>query len=68
MYVRPDFKSKKDLKDAVKARALVTVYAPGLGTPVLNGKEYVCGPHSPRPHTWYATVLVLDGRVTKVIS
>lgn len=58
MYTEINFKSKKALKDAIAAGTEVRLFAPGLGTPVENGSEYVCGPHYPAPHKWYATVTV----------
>lgn len=66
MYVSPNFKTKKALKEAVTAGQAVTVFAPGLGNPVRNGTETISGPHFPEPHTWHATVTVVDGLVTKV--
>lgn len=52
--------------DWLVPRQPITLYAPGLGSPTLNGTETVEGPHSPAPHTWYATVEVKDGIVVKV--
>jgi hypothetical protein len=68
MYVEPNYRTKKALKDAVAAGQRVTVFAPGLGSPTQNGEETVEGPHYPEPHRWYATVIVKDGRVVKVKS
>jgi len=68
MYVRPNFRTKKELKEAIKAGQLVSVFSPGPFPCTLNGKEYIEGPHYPKPHTWYASVEVKDGYVTKVIS
>jgi hypothetical protein len=31
-----------------------------------NGTEFVEGPHHPQPHTWYAQVVVENGKVVKV--
>lgn len=66
MYVNPNFRSKKALKDAVKAGQTVTVFAPGLGEVPVNGTACVEGPHYPKPHTWYGEVTIKDGRVTAV--
>jgi hypothetical protein len=68
MYVSPNFKTKKALKEAVKNGEEITVFAPGLGTPKVNGPETVEGPHYPAPHSWYARVEMKDGRVVKVIQ
>jgi len=66
MYASKNFKTKKQFKEAVAAGERVTLFAPGLGTPAMDGKETVSGPHYPAPHTWYATVTMKDGVVTKV--
>lgn len=66
MYTDINFKTKKALKEAVAEGRQVTLFAPGLGSPKQNGKEYVEGPHYPAPHTWYAQVEVQNGLVVKV--
>jgi hypothetical protein len=66
MYVTPNFKTKKALKEAVARGDEVNVFAPGLGTPNQNGTETISGPHFPKPHTWYAKVTVKDGKVIGV--
>lgn len=66
MYTTRNFKSKKAFKEAVANGERITLFAPGLGTPNQNGRESVCGPHYPAPHTWYAEVEVKDGVVVKV--
>ena len=66
MYTTTNFKSKKAFKDAVAQGVQVRLFAPGLGTPNDNGTETVCGPHYPKPHTWYAKVTMKDGVVVKV--
>ena len=66
MYVTPNFKTKKELKEAVAAGRYVSVFAPGLGKPAAEGWETVEGPHYPEPHRWYANVWMEAGRVVKV--
>lgn len=66
MYVRPNFKTKKALKEAVAAGEDVRVFSPGFGAVKLDGIEYVEGPHAPAYHAWYAEVTVKDGKVVKV--
>lgn len=68
MYVEPNFKSKKELKEAVKRGDVVTVFSPGPFPCNENGKVCVEGPHYPKAHSWYAEVLVSNFRVTKVVS
>ena len=66
MYVSPNFKTKKALKEAVAAGKTVTVFSPGLVPPNMNGTESVEGPHHPEPHMWYADVETHNGVVVKV--
>jgi hypothetical protein len=67
-YVSPNFKSKKELKEAVKAGKLVSAYSPGPFPPKRNGREGIEGPHYPEPHRWYAEVEVENGYVKKVLA
>lgn len=69
MYVSPNFKTKKQLKEAVAAGRSVTIWQPGPfgGNEPKNGRVAVEGPHYPAPHSWYATVTVENGVVTKVV-
>jgi len=66
VYTETNYQTKKQLKDDVSAGKRVTLFAPGLGAPKVNGTEYVEGPHYPAPHKWYASVIMIDGIVTKV--
>lgn len=66
MYTDINFKSKKALKEAVAKGDMVTIHAPGLGTPKVNGMDFVEGPWYPKPHRWYAEVILKDGIVAKV--
>ena len=66
MYTAIDFKHKTHLIKAVKNGEKVTIYAPGYGKPVINGEEFVEGPHYPKAHTWYAKVIMKDGIIIKV--
>jgi hypothetical protein len=77
MYVDPNFKTKKALKEAVQRGEDVSIFDPGpfnhktgsvlsgLGG-IDNGTFSVEGPHYPEPHRWYARVQVSGGRVVKV--
>ena len=66
MYVSPNFKTKKALKDAVAEGFRVEVFNPGLGGQPTDGRHSVEGPHFPEPHRWYAEVIVKSGVVVKV--
>lgn len=66
MYTSVNFKTKKELKQAVADGQKITLFAPGLGAPKADGTEYVEGPHYPQPHRWYAQVEMKGGYVVKV--
>lgn len=68
MYVDPNFKTKKELKEAVARGDSVYVFSPGPFPPKTDGIEFIEGPHYPKPHMWYAQVEVKDGKVIKVKS
>jgi hypothetical protein len=70
-YVRPNAKTKKQLKELVASGTSVEVYQPGGMFPltVHNGRVSIEGPHYPEPHRWYAVVEVDDNyRVTRVVQ
>jgi len=66
-YCDRNYKTKKALKDDVKAGKPVTVCPtePHEGQ-VRDGTVCVGGPHFPAPHRWYATVTLKGGVVVKV--
>jgi hypothetical protein len=70
MYTEINFKTKKALKDAVKAGKRLGYFQPnsdvtGREAP-QNGTIYLEGPHYPAPHTWYAQAEVKDGVIVKI--
>jgi len=68
MYVLPNFKTKKELKEAVARGEAISLWQPGPfgGNEPNNAVVGVEGPHFPKAHSWYARVTVVDGKVTKV--
>lgn len=66
MYVDPNCKTKKELRERVANGEEVYVFSPGPFPAKKNGTEFIEGPHYPKPHTWYAQVEVKDGKVIKV--
>lgn len=66
MYVDPNFKTKKALKEALAAGKTVHVYAPGLGEVPANGYVGLEGPHYPKAHTWYGAGTMKDGKLVFV--
>lgn len=66
MYCETNYKTKKQLKEAVASGMKIGIYAPGMGEPKTNGMEFLEGPWFPKPHTWYAQVEMKDGVIVKV--
>ena len=72
MYTYFDFRTKKELKEAIARGDEIGVYQHndlfGNTEKVQRGKHSVTleGPHYPRPHRWYAQAEVVDGLVLKV--
>ena len=72
MYTDRNYRTKKALKEDLAAGRKITIYQPGQlfnppeASPTYTGKAYVEGPHYPRPHTWYAEVDLVDGKIVKV--
>jgi len=67
MYATTNFRTKKQLKEAVASGRLIGVYNPSGMFPVPdNGTGVVEGPHYPEPHRWYAKVWLKDGIIIKV--
>jgi len=74
MYTERNFKTKKDLKNAVSE-------SQAGGTPVMvfdtaligaksqadiNGTVYLEGPHYPEPHRWYAQAQCESGKILSI--
>jgi hypothetical protein len=68
MYTMQNFRTKKQLREAVAAGQRVSIYQPGPfgGTEPRDGVVSVEGPHFPEPHRWYAEVTLRDGVVVSV--
>ena len=67
-YTEENFKSKKALKESVASGNDVRCFQPGLGPDLSNftGRVSLEGPHYPKPHSWYASADLVDGKVVKV--
>ena len=67
MYCDYNFRSKKELKQAVKDGQRPGVFSPGpFPVDCSAGTHCVEGPHYPEPHRWYAQVAVRDGVIVSV--
>lgn len=63
MYTFKNFKSKKAIKEAIKAGEKISVFQPGPfgGNEPTEGTVYLEGPHYPEPHRWYGAGILKDG-------
>ena len=66
MYTCTNYKSKKAVKDALKAGEHVTCYGPGMFPAPTQGTIHLEGPHYPQPHKWYGTGQMEDGRLVSI--
>ena len=68
MYTRKNFRTKKELKEAVAKGDIVTYFQPGPfgGNEPTDGAVYCEGPRYPEAHKWYASCTVKGGRIVKV--
>jgi hypothetical protein len=69
MYVNPNYRTKKALKEAIAQGATVEVYQPNNVFNVqvpANGSVYLEGPHYPEPHRWYAKGVMKDGKLIAI--
>ena len=76
MYAEVNFKTKKQLKEAVAAGRKIGVYQPndmfGKTEQVLRESRTAAvsvtleGPHYPQPHRWYATAKISNGIIVEV--
>lgn len=69
MYTTTNYRSKKQLKEAIEAGTKVSVFQPNnfMNTPTpKDGKVYLEGPHYPEPHKWYVEAWLKDGYIYKV--
>ena len=75
MYTSKNFRSKKELKEAVQRYTAgemgsfpVTYFQPGpfAGHEPMDGLIYLEGPHYPEAHKWYAQAEVENGVIVSV--
>jgi len=66
-YSNTNFKTKKALKEAVKAGKQIGIHQPGgIFDAPTNGSVVIEGPHYPQPHRWYAQCTIKDGVIQTV--
>lgn len=70
MYTTVNFKTKKEIKEALAAGRKLTVYQPNdMGfAPLIptNGRVFLEGPHYPQPHRWYAEGILKEGYLVSI--
>jgi hypothetical protein len=66
IYAKIDFKTKKDLKAALGRDEKIGVFSPSPFPVPKNGTIFLSGPHYPKPHTWYAEAIVVNGLIVSV--
>ena len=72
MYTKTNFKTKRELKEAIDEGKAIGVFQPNdmfgnpKASPVYTGSVSLEGPHYPQPHKWYATAEVVNGSIVKV--
>ncbi len=69
MYSNVNFKTKKQLRDAVAAGQKIGVFQPGPfgGKEPTNGTVFLEGPQDSAAHTWYAEATLKDGVIVRVV-
>lgn len=72
MYCQKNFKTKKELKEAVKTGEKLYIYQPNdmfgnpKASPSYSGPADLEDPHYPKPHSWYANVMIKEGVIVEV--
>ena len=69
MYAQGNPKTKKQLKEWVSEGRAVSAFQPGGIFPgKTDGEALIEGPHYPKPHRWYARVMLKGGQIVKVLA
>ena len=68
MYTTINFKTKKELKQAIKDGQKITYYQPGPfgGSEPTDGTITLEGPHYPAAHSWYAIAEAVNSVIVSV--
>jgi hypothetical protein len=67
MYAEGNPKTKKQLREWVESGKRVAAFQPGGIFPSqTDGSAAIEGPHYPKPHRWYAQVILKDGYIVEV--
>jgi coproporphyrinogen III oxidase len=62
-YTTHNYRTKKEIKQAIAAGTKITCFQPGPFGPSVhaNGTIYLEDPHYPEPHKWYGQGQMKDG-------
>ena len=72
MYTSPNYKTKKQVKEAIAQGKTITVFQPNdmfgnpKAAPNYSGSVTLEGPHYPEPHRWYGTGTVENGKLVAI--
>lgn len=66
VHIDPDFETKKLFKEAFQKGRKIYIYSPGPFPVPQNGKAVVEAPS--RYHKWYASVIVENGIIVKIVG
>jgi len=67
-YLYPEMRSKKAYKEAIANGKIVTACenTPWGQSPCFDGTYTFEGPHYPKPHRYYGTAVVKNGKVISI--
>lgn len=69
MYAEGNPKTKKELKQWLTEGKDVYAFQPGGIFPSqTDGSAVIEGPHYPKPHRWYAQVVLKESKIVKVTA
>ena len=66
MHIQPDFKTKKEFREAFAKGVKIRVFDPVFTREIYNGTQYVEAPA--KYHKWYAQVTTKNGIITKIVN
>lgn len=65
-YTETNYRTKKQIKEAINAGIKIKCFQPGLGSIPVNGVVYLEGPHYPEQHKWYGKGIMEDGFLVSI--
>lgn len=67
-YTETNYKTKKQVKEALKEGTKIRCFQPGPFGPDTAENGYIAleGPHYPEPHRWYGAGTMKDGLLVSI--